>query len=445
MIAASTTYPAPSPAVQRLRPAPFQRPRFPASALTLLALFGALALVGLLAFYVSMPAAAIVYAAGYMALTWVRPELALMLMFAAAPFPYDVGGGPVKMAVAEINLVLATPILLIRMIQRRQHLARNPIKWPVLAYFAICIVSSLHSGITADGVKSMVQMGIYMILAVFVFSSCVNELKLFYAALYGLLLTTAFLGILGIATRQTFLLGIHKNAIGTNVSYALIVCGEFWFAEQDRRRRRWLGLLGCLLVGGLFFSLSRGAWVGAAAGLGIVAAMRRQFKLLLRGMLVAAFVIGVFWQLLPKNQQQYATNFNPDANNLKARLVSVQYAMHYFETSPLIGVGVGLRKEYDATNVAMSTLAETGVLGLVSFLAIFVALGWSLWKARRGISAADPLFSLMAIGLALAVCQFLHGMVDHYWSRVLLAPWGCVGMAIYARSQILKRKAGRAA
>jgi len=439
-----TAIPVPSSRERRPQGRPDSRPRVGLGPLRLLAVLAALGAIALLGYYVSLPAAAIVYAVGYMLLTWLRPELALFLMFAAAPFPYDLGGGPVKMALAEINLVLAAPVLFIRTIARRRRFVHSPIKWPVLAYFAVCVISSVIHGITNEGIVSMAQMALYMILAVFVFSSCVRENRLYYAAFYGLLFSAAAVAVLAVATRQSYVLGVHKNAVGTNLAYAVIVCGELWLAEPRRSHKRLLGLLGCLLVGGLVFSLSRGAWVGAAAGLAVITAMRRQFKLLLPGALLAGMVIAVFWQLLPRHDQEYATALGSGAYNVQTRLVSIEYAMRYFQTSPVLGVGVGLRKQYDATNVIVSTLAETGYLGLLTFLSIFVAFGTSVWRARGRLRIGDPLFSLLAIGLALMVCQFLHGCVDHYWSRVLLVVWGAAGMAIYARGVTL-RGGGRVA
>lgn len=409
----------------------------PLRVLALLVALGALALFG---YYVSLPTAAVVYCIGYMLLTWIRPELALFLMFASAPFPYDLGGGPVKMALAEINLVLAAPVLFVRALAGRRRFVRNPIKWPVLAYFGVCIVSSAIHGITQEGIVSMGQMVLYMILAVFVFSSCVGELRLFYAAFYGLLFSTAVLAMLA---HESSRLGIHKNNIGTNLAYAVIVCGEVWFAEPVRNRKRLLTLLGCLLIAGLVFSLSRGAWVGAAAGLAVIAVMRRELKLLVPYAVLAAIVIAVCWQLLPKSDQEYATALGAGAYNVKTRLISIDYAMGYVKANPLLGVGVGLRKQYDATNVIMSTLAETGVVGLAAFLLIFVTFGIAIWKACRRVATGDPLFSLLAIGLALMICQFLHGCVDHYWTRVLLVPWGCLGMALYARQLAQRRSIQR--
>ena len=102
------------------------------------------------------------------------------------------------------------------------------------------------------------------------------------------------------------------------------------------------------------------------------------------------------------------------------------------KASPILGVGVGLRKQYDATNVVMSTLAETGVLGLVAFAAIFGTLFWMAWKAQRKVGRDDPNFSLMAAGTAVVFGKLLHGCVDHYWSRGIVPVWAGAGLVVFA-------------
>lgn len=400
-----------------------------------LLLGAAVAGLALVYVYVSPLIAGVAYLIGYPILAWVRPDLALMLMFAATAFPYDVGGGPVKMAVGEISLVLATPALVIRAFSRGERVVRNPMKWPIIAYFAVCLISSGLNGITGETLSSMGQMFIYMVLAVFVFSSCVSEYELFNSAFAGLLLSASVVAVMLVATRQEYVFGVHKNANGATLSFAMVVCGEFWFAAEDpKRKRRWTLLL-LLLLGGLFFSLSRGAWVGAAAGLGVVAALRRKFRLLLRGAIVASLVIGIGWQFLSDQKKDYVGALDSESHNVKARIISVEYAMHYFESSPLLGVGVGLRKQYDATNVIVAILAETGIAGLVTFMSIFLAFAAAVWRNRARIPSRDPAFSLLAIGAGLMLCQFLHGLVDHYWTRILLTIWASAGMAIYAMSR----------
>ena len=427
----SDEQPAAGDATRRLH----ARPRA-LSPLAIGALLLGLGTVALLAFYVSLPAAAIVYAVGYVLLTWIRPELALLLMFAAAPFPHDLGGGPVKTALAEINLVLATPVLAAKAFFGHRRLTRNPLKWPILAYFVVCIFSSLLNGITTEGFISMAQMALYLIIAVFVFSSCVNRLRLFQMAYYGLLLSAMFLALIAVATRAQYILGIHKNALGTNLSYAVVICGELWFAEPDRWRKRWWGLLACVLMAGLFFSLSRGAWLGAVAGLGVIALARRQVRVVLSGTIVVVVVMVACWHLLADRERQYAADLAAESHNIKARLVSIDYAMRCFERSPVLGVGVGLRKQYDATNVIMSTLAETGVLGLATFASVFLALLLAVWKPMRYLSRSDPWFSILIIGAALCACEFVHGCADHYWSRTLLPVWASVGMTLFVCDQV---------
>jgi hypothetical protein len=94
---------------------------------------------------------------------------------------------------------------------------------------------------------------------------------------------------------------------------------------------------------------------------------------------------------------------------------------------------VGLRKEYDATNVFLLTLAETGVVGMAAFLYLHIAMALMVWRARRFAPRDDMLFTALALGGALVLSKFIHGMVDHYWSRgALMIAWASAGMATHA-------------
>jgi O-antigen ligase len=187
-----------------------------------------------------------------------------------------------------------------------------------------------------------------------------------------------------------------------------------------------------MLTIGLIFTLSRGAWVGAAAGILVIFSLRGQWKTSLKILLLLAPAIIVVWLMLPEGSREYATDLDASAYNIKARWVSIDFAMGYFKSSPIIGVGVGLRKIYDATNLVMSTLAETGVIGLAAFLSIFCTLLWMAWKASRRLSPDDATRSLLLIGIGLVICKFVHGLVDHYWSRGILPAWAGAGMVVYA-------------
>ena len=123
---------------------------------------------------------------------------------------------------------------------------------------------------------------------------------------------------------------------------------------------------------------------------------------------------------------------------------SVDLAKNYFEQSPVVGVGVGLRKQYDATNLVMSTLAETGVVGLLTFSLIYVSFFRMIWWTRKRVAQTEIQFSFLVVGAALTGCTLAHGMVDHYWSRgAITIAWASVGMAVGVHLSV--RKQNRAA
>ena len=79
----------------------------------------------------------------------------------------------------------------------------------------------------------------------------------------------------------------------------------------------------------------------------------------------------------------------------------------------------------------MSTLAETGVLGLLTFSLIYVAFFRMVWWTRQRVPPAQAQFSFLALGAALTGCCLAHGMVDHYWSRgAITVAWASVGMTV---------------
>jgi putative inorganic carbon (hco3(-)) transporter len=405
--------------------------RRPIPVVTLSGIALAAAALGFVAAYVSVYAAAVPYAVGFMALTWLRPDLALMLMLASSPFAYDLGVGPVKIALSDISLVLAMPVLMARARQPLSKLLRLPVLAPALLYFGVCAASTILNGAISEAITSMVQMGLYLIVTIFVFSCCVRDPKTLYSAMYGLVLAGVVLAGIRLITGDMFAIGLHKNSIGSSLAFATIAALELWLGSVgNRRRRRLFGSALVLILLALVTSLSRGAWLGAIVGAVIILLLRARFRLTLRFALLAIPVVVTCWIFLPAEAKEYATDFSAAAHNVKARLMSIDFAYSVFSTSPLLGVGVGLRKQYDATNIIMSTLAETGVVGVTTFLLIFVAFGYAVWRARLSLRVTDPHFSLLAIGTALMCCKLAHGMVDHFWGRGALPAWAGAGMAL---------------
>jgi hypothetical protein len=386
--------------------------------------------------------AAILYACVYWAIGWKWPKIPLMLIFALAPFQNDisgtlameperpdqqVGGGP-HFSIAEINLLLALPLFFMR----RRPMLFGPIFVPTLLYLGAGLISALNNWRPSSTV-SLIQMGMYLVISVMIFTSLTKNAEDFRLALVALVGVGSVLASAVLITRSGYVLNLHKNGVGGSLATAVIVCAELWFSARTRKQK-WLfgGLMG-LLTAGLFFSLSRGGWLGAMCGVVLLLLLRREFTMLIRLSVFMVPLIAVCWALLPDQSKNYATGFDKENWNIRLRYMSLDYAKSQFESSPIIGVGVGLRKEYDATNLFMLTLAETGVVGMAAFLYLHAAMAMMVWKARRYTQRNDVLFTALALGGALVLSKFIHGMVDHYWSRgALMIAWASAGMATHA-------------
>ncbi|HZK82786.1 MAG TPA: O-antigen ligase family protein [Humisphaera sp.] len=373
-------------------------------------------------------ALAIVYIILFIAVTAKRPKLALMLTFASAPFQNDLSGDlPVRFSLAEVNLVLSLLLVLVHTGPKR--LRFGPLLIPVLLYFAVCMISSLRAWRGTTTI-SIMQTALYMIGAVLVFSSLGESIEAYKLSFYWLIAVGVFTGGPALVIPSSFLdLGLNKNGIGGSLACCLLVVTELWLNSNNPKHRRILLTSLVVIAGGLVMTLSRGSWLGALAGLMALFAIKAQFKALFQTLVVLAPVVAICWILLPAESQDFATGFDVKRTNISARLDSIEFAERQFQIEPILGVGVGLRKEFDATNVVMTVLAETGILGLATFALIHVAFFWMVYTVRRRISPTSSACSILAIGGALLTSQVAHGLVDHYWSRgSLMLAWAGVGM-----------------
>jgi len=382
--------------------------------------------------------AAAIYAVIFWMVTLKRPGVALAMIFALAPFQNDLsGGGAVKFSIAEINLLLTIPVMLLR----APRLVIGPVLVPVALYLVVCIASSALRW-HATTLVCLVQIALYFLVAVSMFASLPRERDDLRLAFNGLICVGVFLGATLAITRSQYVFGLHKNGIGASLSCALLVALEMWFGAEPGPRRRLLTGALAVISAGLLVSLSRGAWLGAFCGIGVLLTLRRQFALFARAALVLIPVIVIAWQFLPKESRETATGFDRSRRNIDARFESIEIAREFFQQDPALGSGVGLRKEFDATNIVWVTLAETGVLGLGALALIHLIFLRMVWRAQKRISREDELFSLLALGAALVVSRLAHGLVDHYWSRgAIMIAWASAGMATFAFWEVKRRLA----
>ncbi len=214
-------------------------------------------------------------------------------------------------------------------------------------------------------------------------------------------------------------------------------------AEPSRRLRTFALVSVALILGALFLTLSRGSLLAGIAVFILMATMR---LLKLRQVLSAAVVVGLLILVLAPTVlsrmmslerltglflRQAATTQAPDSSAVRRYVLNVA-TWHVFLDHPLLGVGpgqfsehysaaygnkVGLveqRKSYRGHNLYLETLAETGAVGLMTFLSIPLVIMRGLCKARALLMRSRP--DLAATASAFLLCLAAYGITaifDH--------------------------------
>jgi len=205
---------------------------------------------------------------------------------------------------------------------------------------------------------------------------------------------------------QTFYFGLHYSTSTRNGdAYFLLlpvfIALGFLSTANTPRPLRWLAALAfVLLTAGIGLSFSRGAWLAAAAGLGLFLLLARGHRRPVLGVLAAMAVAAVL--ILPQvgrggvatmlaDRAATIAQLNGSAHNSSAeRLRLLEDTARLIAASPFTGVGVGLlERAYGdmpdvlglahAEDAYLTVFAEYGILGFAALVA-FVA--WPL--ARLG-------------------------------------------------------------
>jgi hypothetical protein len=374
---------------------------------------------------------ALIYAVIFWVVSLQVPSVPLALILGLAPFQNDISGfGGLHFSISELHLLLSAPLLCTRV---------GRIHWGwmggVLASgLAITILLTVPNW-RETSTLALVQMGLYWIGAVFLFTNLPRSSQDFALAWKTLITVGCLLGVTALVTGSSYFFGLNKNGIGASLACTLMVTMECWICAKESQR--WKYVLVLLLVSaGLVFVLSRGAWISALAGLAFLLMWRSQYLLVAKLAFAAVPVVAAAWMVLPAESRDYALAIDDSRYNIHARSLNADFAREQWLSSPLIGVGAGLRKEYDATNVLWLTLAETGPVGLLTFLTVNGALLVGVWRRRPRRPSFTPDSSAIALAGALVLGKLVHGMVDHYWSRgAIMIAWASVGMALSVESR----------
>lgn len=239
-----------------------------------------------------------------------------------------------------------------------------------------------------------------------------------------------------------------------------------WLALTALRPIEWAQLVLFLAaaglgLAGLYGSVSRGGWIGAAGAAAVMAVLLpRRWGWSISAVVGVAAVAGLAWSLnlVPANiaaRLTSATDFigvqdvrgvtiSNDNFAVVERLAHWQAAFSMIQDRPWLGVGLGnYAAAYDryrlvnwpnalghAHNIYLNVWAETGLFGLVTYFALWAAV---VWITLRGLRRSAGLERGVLLGLMGAWTHLsLHQLFDNlYVNNMHLLLAALLGLLAY--------------
>ncbi len=401
------------------------------------------------------------------------PELALYLLVLAVPFgslvPLPLGGANVT--AADALLLVAFLLFMARQVARRAinlHLAALVLPF-LLFLFAIGL--SVTGALSLQASAKEIVKWVEMLLAYWLVA---QDATMGEGLTRRVLLLIAVILLAGFAEA---LVGIYQYSrqIGPEGFVLNGTIRAFGTFDQPNPFAGYLGLiiplafgviLGCLALGrrvllwdrlplvvlavsaltamlaSLYFSLSRGAWLGVAAALGIVFIIRsRRAALLALGLAVLFSIVLLLGQLniLPDVVTSRFAGVSDyfglqDVRGVKVtdenfaiveRMAHWQAGLDMFQAHPLLGVGIGnyaavypvySLPHWDdplghAHNYYINIAAESGIIGLSAYFILWGAIFWFAWLSVRSTRGLSQGIAAGAFGVVVALC--VHNLFDN--------------------------------
>jgi O-antigen ligase len=210
---------------------------------------------------------------------------------------------------------------------------------------------------------------------------------------------------------------VDPNVFGGTLMLALALIVVQWASPEPVLRKSLLVVLAVPTTAGVLLSLSRASWLGLAAGLLVVGALRY------RRILVLGSIVGLVLVASPVGREvvtRFISGFSTADRATAFRVGEYANALTLLQRYPLLGIGFGVSPDIDVTagvsSVYLLVAEQTGLLGLGLYMA---ALASAWLSGLRGLSVTRDrrLQGVRAAFLAAATGALVAGLLDHYFAN----------------------------
>ncbi len=368
----------------------------------------------------------------------------LLFIFAASCF--------FSIAVNSLALGLLALIWAAEMIAgRRWSVSPTPYDWFFLAYVAAELLATLFSANQAQSLlfsKRVLLIGV--VYAVVTHLPEERDVRRFLVVLLGSATVVATIGVAKLILADpadVVRLGIFQFYMTTSelMMIALLLVLPFVITPGTPRGVRIAGILALIpLAVALYATVTRGAYLAAAAGALFISVVRNR-KMLLP---LAGIILLVILFAPPYVEQRLQSIVDPGHPENATRIALWQTGWTIFKHYPVFGVGdIDLREVYDAYtevenpehhghlhSVPLQILVTLGAVGFIALYALFFRIAVVEWKTYRQVKE-DWFRGSVALG-ALGVFVGFHVMGLTEWSfgdqEVVILFWISVGLSLAA-------------
>lgn len=344
------------------------------------------------------------------------------------------------MALAWVGMML---------VQRKALIRSTPLDWFFLAYVGAELLSTVFS--VRPEQSLLFSKRLLLIAVVYFFASMPaseGRAKWYIAVLLGSAAIVAFIGVLKLIfadPETTKRLGIFQFYMTTSelMMMAALLVVPFIIHPKTPANVRWFCLAGLApIVISLYATVTRGAYLAAAAGLVFIAFVRN--KKLIFPFLVLALLFIVYAPPYVQDRLKSIVDLHHPENVSRVMLWSA--GLRIFADHPIVGVGdIDLHElfvQYSPPgselpwghlhNVLLQILVTLGIVGFGAIVTMFVRILMTEWRVYKKVKDDWMAGSFVLGALAAFVGFHVNGLTE--WSfgdqEVVLLFWTTLGLTL---------------
>ena len=344
---------------------------------------------------------------------------------------------PFSIFASELLLTITGVLWLALLVRGHERVAVPRMFWPLAAYAAATLVAAAFSVAPRESFIDCKQLLLFLIVPIAYRLLPGRRALMAVDVIITVGAISAVIGIVQFGILKFDHLGQRpQGALGMYMTYSgqlmLVACtaaARILFRKDDRT---WASLVMPAIIVALAATLSRNAWVGACAGIGLLLLIR-DFRFLALLPAAAAVFIALapstlsdrayaMFQLKTLRHSSVTTEASVESN--RDRLAMVRSGLHIVRDHPLIGVGPDMvpqvypqyrdpeavnQRAAHLHNVPLQIAAERGLPALAMWLWFVFTLIRDFVKRRTSTSAP----SLTMTALASVVAMMAAGMFEY--------------------------------